>query len=472
MRTILKSGLLALLACTATLTGEAVADCCGPPPTPPNEIRLGQGWTGSVLFEHMEMTSLLRGSEEVSPDQVLRERLAAGASRFSVPTEMFMDRATLQMNYRFDDHHAVRVSVPWRFNQMDMRMAQKMPKKGGGGMAHHRMLLNQGMSGHDPGMGGGHDPNMGGHDPGMGGGHDPNMGGHDPNMGGHDPGMGGGHDPNMGGHDPNMGGHDPGMGGGHDPNMGGHDPGMGGGHDPNMGGHDPGMGGGHDPNMGGHAQPMVMTMDHTMQPVDGLGDIAINYSYTFPIEDAQVYLGAGLQLPSGQWTVRDNRGQLVHNMMQPGSGAVAMTGEAGADIGFGDSKFSLHPRLGILWNATNPLGYQRGTRFDYELGARYRVVPELSLGLDLMGFTLGKDSTNGTIDPATGQVAFQRPETSLVDNVANTGGSFLFLAPSIRLQPSENLFLGFQYRLPLHQDVNGTQLGIDSWYRGFLSARF
>lgn len=406
----LTSGLIALLACAA-LAGDAVADCCGPPPTPPHEVRLGKGWTGSVLFEHMEMSTLLRGSEEVAPDQILQERLAAGASRFSVPTEMFMDRATVQMSYRFDDRHAIRVSVPWRFNQMDMRMSRKIPMAGSGGaMAHHRTLAQ--------GIGG--DMDMGGTSMG-----DANGG---PGMTPMEPGA---------------------MDMANDMDI-----------------------ANHDQSMGGHSQPMVMTMDHTMDPVGGLGDIALNYSYTFPLDSSQVYLGAGLQLPSGQWTVRDSGGQLVHNMMQPGSGTVALMGEAGADIGLGDSKFSLHPRLGVLWNATNPLGYQRGTRFDYELGTRYQITPEVGLGLDLVGFTQGMDSSNGTIDPSSGQVAFQRPETSLVDNEINTGGSFLFLAPSIRLQPTDSLYLGFQYRLPLHQDVNGTQLGIDSWYRAFLSARF
>lgn len=407
-----RSGLIALLACT-TLTGDAAADCCGPPPTPPNEVRSGRGWTGSVLYEHMDMSSLLKGSEKVTPDQVLQERLKAGAGSFSVPTEMFMDRATVQISYRFDDHHAIRVSVPWRFNQMDMRMSRKVSAtaSGGAGMAHHRALA-QGMGG-DMGMG---DMPMG------------------DNAG--ETGMTTMESGAMDMDNPM----------------------------------DMDMANGQS--MGGHSQPMVMTMDHTMDPIEGLGDIALNYSYTFPLDDAQVYLGAGLQLPSGQWAVRDSGSQLVHNMMQPGSGTVALMGEAGADIGLGDSKFSLHPRLGVLWNATNPLGYQRGTRFDYELGARYQIAPEVGVSLDLVGFTQGMDSSNGTIDPASGQVAFQRPETSLVDNVANTGGSFLFLAPGIRLQPTDSLYLGFQYRLPLRQDVNGTQLGIDSWYRAFLSARF
>jgi hypothetical protein len=324
----------------------------------------------------MDMNSLLKGSEEVSADQVLAQRLNNGASRYSVPTRMFMDRATAQLRYKFDDTHSLRMSVPWRFNQMDMRMASKMPAGGAmGGQA----------------------------------------------MGGHN----GQQMPGQVMAAPAM------------------------------------------------AAPPPMLMNHTMDPVSGLGDILLTYNATFPVEQARVYLGAGVQLPSGQWTVRDAGGQLVHNMMQPGSGALGILGEAGADILLGDeSDFSLHPRVGLQWNATNPLGYQRGTRFDYELGTRYQVMPELGLSLDLVGFVTGEDSSNGTIDSSTGQIAFQRPEVSLVDNVANTGGSFLFLAPGVRVQPSDDIFLGFQYRFPIHQNVNGTQLGIDSWYRGFMSARF
>jgi hypothetical protein len=208
-----------------------------------------------------------------------------------------------------------------------------------------------------------------------------------------------------------------------------------------------------------------------MDPVDGLGDITLNYAYALPVDQGQVYLGAGVSLPTGQWTVRDARGQLVHNMMQPGSGAPALMAEAGANLGLGESSFSLHPRVGVLWNATNPLGYQRGSRLDYELGTRYQVAPELGLSLDLVGFVAAQDTTNGTLD-ADGQIAFQRPETSLVDDVTNTGGSFLFLAPGFRWQPTQDISLGFEYRLPLYQKVNGTQLGIDSWYQGYFSARF
>ena len=83
-----------------------------------------------------------------------------------------------------------------------------------------------------------------------------------------------------------------------------------------------------------------------------------------------------------------------------------------------------------------------------------------------------RDSSNGTIDQPSGQIAFQRPEISLLDNVANTGGQAVFLAPGLRIRPSDDIQLGFQYRFPIHQNYNGTQLGTDAWYRVFLSASF
>ncbi len=405
---------LSALACLSLLASNpAAADCCGPPPAPQEQFQLGRGWSGSLIYEHMDMNQLRRGRDEVSPDQVLNERLAGGAAAYAIPTRMYMDRASLQLRYQFDDSHSLRLTLPYRVNQMDMRMASR-PGAGGGGHAHHKAALAQ----------------MGGD---MGGEH----GMHDP-----DAGMGGEH----GMHDP-----DAGMGGDH-----------GGGHsDP----HGHGSGGAM-----GAAGPSYMDM--TMDQVDGLGDVNLTYNYTFDLDGHGAWVGAGLALPTGRWDVRGSDGGLIHNMMQPGSGSVGLMAEAGADFHFGDSPFSVHPRGGVLWNATNPLGYKRGTRVDYELGTRYKVANSVGLSLDLVGFIQGRDSTNGTIDPVSGQVAFQNPELSLADDVANTGGEFLFLAPGIRVNPTDDIFLGFQYRLPIYQNVRGTQLGIDSWYRCFVSAKF
>lgn len=388
-----------------TLFTPALADCCGPPPAPQEKF-LGKGWSGSVIFERMEMNELRRGSDTISPDQVLTERLNAGAARYAVPTKMTMDRISIQMRYQFDDHHSLRLTLPWRVNSMDMRMASRAGVGGGGhggGHHHHQIALPQ--------AGGDHA-------------HDDDHGIAD------DHAMGGDHHP---------------MGGEHA-----------------MGGHATAGGLGAGPSF----------MDMTMDQIDGLGDINLTYNYSFDLDGNPAWVGAGVALPTGRWDVRDGGGQLVHNMMQPGSGALGLSTEAGADFGLGESKFSIHPRVGLQWNATNPLGYQRGARFDYELGARYQIHDKVGVNLDLVGFAQGQDSTNGTLDPATGQVAFQRPEVSLADDVANTGGHYLFLAPGLRVNPTESIFLGFQYRLPLSQNVRGTQLGIDGWYRLFLSAKF
>ena len=400
-------GLSALALCCAFFAPPALAECCGPAPVAPEQFQLGSGWSGSLFYEHMDMKTLLRGSDEISADQVLTERLQAGATRYSVPTRMFMDRASVQLRYQFDPEHSLRVTLPWRFNQMDMRMASQA-RAARGGHAHHKISLQ--MDGHP---------------------------GH--HAGGHQAGT------EHTEHD-------------------GHD-----------GETNQAQNTGHEGNTGGHARPAAgspMFMDMTMQQVDGLGDINLTYNYAFDLDGHNAWVGAGVALPTGDWDVRDRQGQLIHNMMQPGSGALGLTIETGADFRFAQSRFSLHPRASVQWNATNPLGYQRGARFDYELGTRYRVHDRVGLSLDLIGFAVNRDSTNGTLDPVTGQVAFQRPETSMADDVANTGGEFLFLAPGLRVNPTDDIAIGAQYRLPIYQNVRGTQLGIDSWYRVFLSAKF
>lgn len=392
-----KKYLSALTLAGLTLAGSASADCCGPPPAPQEKFQGGHGWSGSVVYEHMEMNQLRRGSDSISTDQVLTERINSGSAAYAVPSRMTMDRASVQLRYQFDDHHSIRVTVPWRVNQMDMQMASR-PSAAGGGGAHHRRSLGQ--MDYDHTTAADNDTSMTDHSS----------------------------------------------------------------HDMT---NDP-MSGGASPLMAGAPNFMNMTMDQ----VDGLGDINLTYTYSFPLDEHHAWVGGGVALPTGRWDVRGGGGQLVHNMMQPGSGALGLTAEAGADLKFGDSKFSLHPRAGLLWTSTNPLGYQRGTRFDYELGTRYQVHEKAGLSLDFVGFIQGRDSSNGSIDPVTGSVAFQSPETSLADDVANTGGHFMFLAPGIRVNPTEDLFLGFQYRLPVYQNVRGTQLGIDGWYRVFLSAKF
>lgn len=428
----LSRGLAALMLGSALCGQGALADCCGPVPVPREQFQLGSGWSGSVIYEHMEMRSLLRGSDKVSAETVLTERLNAGAARYSVPTRMYMDRAAVQLRYQFDEEHSLRVTLPWRINQMDMKMASKAGAGGGGGHAHHRIFPQ---AGHDVGHEAGHHA---GHEVGHGAGHDANHGS------GHDSGHGDGHDA----------GHDADHGGGHDAGPGGHD------------GH-----GAH----GGHAQPGMGApsfMDMTMDQLDGLGDINLTYNYTFDLDGHTAWVGGGVSLPTGTWDARDSQGQLIHNMMQPGSGAVGLLAEAGADFTFGDSPWSLHPRASLQWNGTNPLGYQRGSRLDYQLGTRYRVADSVGLSLDLVGFVAARDHSNGALDPVTGQVAFQRPETSLADDVTNTGGEYLFLAPGLRANPTENIALGLEYRFPIYQNVRGTQLGIDGWYRVFMSAKF
>lgn len=380
-------GLLALLLGYAILTVAVAADCCGPTLVPIGEPKhLEKGFSGSLFYEHMNMSTLLQGSKRVSGRDIINKRLSQGASSYSIPTDMQMDRLVLGLRYQLDNNQSLNIAIPWRINQMDMAMMSRPSATAGGHAQHQTTSSHEHANPPVEGMG-------------------------------------------------------------------------------NMGGMS-GMGG-----MNNHSgSPMWMEMG--MPQVDGLGDITLGYRYQFLLDKQLMWAGINLSLPTGSWKMRGSSGQLIHAMMQPGSGSLGFQAELGADLPLGESSFSLHPYLSAQYHGRNPLGYKQGTRLDFELASRYRLNDTFKLGLDLSGFILAKDSSNGTLDPVTREIAFQRPLTSLVDDVTNTGGSFIFLAPGLQISPSKSISLGFQYRIPIYQHVRGTQLGQDGIYRAYLSAKF
>lgn len=215
-----------------------------------------------------------------------------------------------------------------------------------------------------------------------------------------------------------------------------------------------------------------MMMSMPMKPITGLSDINVSYRFTFPMDHHTAWIGAGMILPTGAWDTRGDNGQLIHNMMQPGSGAFGLIAEGGANLRLGQSNLTIQPTVSVTWHATNPLGYQRGARLDYGVSTQYQIHPRIHLGLGVLGAAITKDRTNNTIDPHTGLVAFQNPNESIVDDINNTGGTSFYLASQLHANPTENITLGLEYRLPFYQKLYGSQLGIDRQYRAFLNVKF
>ena len=219
-------------------------------------------------------------------------------------------------------------------------------------------------------------------------------------------------------------------------------------------------------------------MDMTMNPINQMGDMAFLVQRELFRDDTgnRIMVAAGIKIPSGDFQVRSANGRLVHAMMQPGTGSLdflaGVSGRLYLGGGSDGQSWSIDPGLSYQMNGTNPLGYRFGNRLGYDLAVNCRLNESLTLTTALNGIVTGRDSQNGTLDPQTGTQAYQNPTASLIDNVANTGGSFLYLSPGIEWKISDEVRLRATHRIPLSRNVNGTQIVTDGWSTMNLSVGF
>jgi len=227
--------------------------------------------------------------------------------------------------------------------------------------------------------------------------------------------------------------------------------------------------------------PMGMPM--TMDTVQGLGDVSLLYLRDL-YKDAEmrtrqrVSAGVGVKAPTGDHESRNRNGDLIHMMMQAGTGSWDFFLLANGTLGFGShedggAQWLLSPSLMYQINTRNDLGYRVGNRLNYDLSGRYRLTSSFNVKLDLNGVWAGKDSTDGTIDAAspTGKIAYQNP-MSMIDNVQNTGLNSIFISPGLQWVVMPNFIVSGEYRIPVYQDVSGIQQVTDNWLFLRASVRF
>ncbi len=117
----------ALLAATLALppaSALAAGECC----TRGNLAAAGApdgSWSLQLQYDYSFMETIRSGTDEVSPDQVLDERIMGGAMRYAVPTEMVMQKYLLAAQGRIAPSWQVSLGVPYLVNDMDMRMAMR-----------------------------------------------------------------------------------------------------------------------------------------------------------------------------------------------------------------------------------------------------------------------------------------------------------------------------------------------------------
>lgn len=226
------------------------------------------------------------------------------------------------------------------------------------------------------------------------------------------------------------------------------------------------------------SMPMPMTSDMTMDTIEGLGDVTLMAFYRIYADadtapTVRITAGAGVKAPTGEYEKREN-GELVHMMMQPGTGSWDPLLVINGMKAFG--------RTYLLGTATyqftteNDRGYEVGDRLTVDIAGKYRLTDLFNLTLALNYVHSDKDKTDGSIDPQSpaARVNYQNPMMSLMDNVENTGLDSYFISPGLEFKPSAGSPWAFNAsaKIPVYQKANGTQLVTDSWYVANASYRF
>lgn len=205
--------------------------------------------------------------------------------------------------------------------------------------------------------------------------------------------------------------------------------------------------------------PMGLTtkMPHSMDTVDGLGDITLiglYMAYTdAPIRPAKRFtLGLGIKTPTGENNEKASSGNLVHAMMQPGTGSWDPIVIVNYMRGF----YPLVLQTNFLYQLTTEgdEGYEFGDQVTLDLIARYQVANYVNMGLEMNGLYAAKDKDYDG--------KYSRPDAALVDNITNTGIKSVYMSPSLQFKiPEKPASIDVKYQLPVYQDANGIQQVID-----------
>jgi len=200
-----------------------------------------------------------------------------------------------------------------------------------------------------------------------------------------------------------------------------------------------------------------MTMNMTMEEIAGLGDVTVLAFYTAytdaPIKPTErLTFGFGIKAPTGKNDERSANGNLVHAMMQLGSGSW----DGLLTMNYMRAYYPIVFQANAFYHLTTEgdEGYEFGDQFGLDLIARYSATNYVNLGMELNMIKTQKDEDHD------GQ--YSRPTMSMVDNTDYTGLTSISLSPSIQYRiPDTTGSVELKYQHPVYQDVNGYQQVLD-----------
>lgn len=179
----------------------------------------------------------------------------------------------------------------------------------------------------------------------------------------------------------------------------------------------------------------------------GFGDLTLMLHqrvYQSEARDFLLTVLAGIKMPTGRTSDRDNHGDVFEAEFQPGSGSwdpmigVALTRR------FGDLSLDANLLYTLVTEGTQDTDL--GDRFAYNLAASYRIIREPAFQVDLIaefnGMSIAKEKVRGRKDP-------------------DSGGTVIFFSPGLRISSSTGISLYGSFGVPIAQDWNGIQNEID-----------
>lgn len=185
---------------------------------------------------------------------------------------------------------------------------------------------------------------------------------------------------------------------------------------------------------------------HRHGDAKGFGDLSVHFHQRI-FKSAQgkflLTLVAGIDIPTGKTSDKDDHGEVFEAEFQPGSGAWSPSVGIAATKNLG--RFSLDGNLLYTIVSEGTQDTDLGDRANYNLSLSYRAMLRpvaMDLIGELNGIWVAKEKVRGVKD-------------------ADSGGNTILFSPGVRINLGNGFMLYGSYSVPVAQDLNGTQNEID-----------
>lgn len=178
----------------------------------------------------------------------------------------------------------------------------------------------------------------------------------------------------------------------------------------------------------------------------GFGDLSVHFHQRlFKSDQANFLLTviAGIDIPTGKTSDRDDHGEVFEAEFQPGSGAWNPSVGLAATKNLG--RFSVDGNLLYTIVDEGTQATDLGDKLNYNLSLSYRAMLKpfaMDLIGELNGIWVAKEKVRGVKDP-------------------DSGGNTIFISPGVRINLGKGFMLYSSYSVPLTQDLHGTQNEVD-----------